>query len=148
MTVATRPATAADADAVADVYLASFRATYDFPLAHDDAEVRAWVRDGLIPAGHTWVATDGDEIVAMMVVHGHDLDQLYVRPDRLGEGIGRMLVEHAKALSPAGLSLYTFQVNERARRFYERNEFVAEWFGDGTANEERQPDVRYGWRPG
>ena len=34
-----------------------------------------------------------------------------------------------------------------ARRFYERNGFVAEAFGDGTGNEERQPDVRYTWHP-
>jgi hypothetical protein len=48
---------------------------------------------------------------------------------------------------PHGLALYTFQVNGRARRFYERHGFAATWFGDGSANEERQPDVRYEWRP-
>jgi ribosomal protein S18 acetylase RimI-like enzyme len=84
----------------------------------------------------------------MMVVAPGELDQLYVAPDRLGLGIGRRLLEVAKDRSPSGLVLYTFQVNERARRFYERNGFSAEWFGDGSANEERQPDVRYAWRPG
>ena len=44
-------ATAADAAAVADVYLASFHATYDFPLAHTDDEVRGWIRDVLSPEG-------------------------------------------------------------------------------------------------
>jgi len=82
-----------------------------------------------------------------MVVGPGDLDQLYVAPDRLGAGIGSRLLDTAKQRSPAGLTLYTFQVNERARRFYERNGFVAEWFGDGSANEEGQPDVRYVWRP-
>jgi GNAT superfamily N-acetyltransferase len=83
----------------------------------------------------------------MMVVAPDDLDQLYVRPDRIGQGIGRRLLEVAREQSPAGLSLYTFQVNERARRFYERNGFMADWFGDGSGNEEGQPDVRYVWRP-
>ena len=43
--IAIRRATAPDADAVADVYLASFHATYAFPLAYSDAQVREWLRD-------------------------------------------------------------------------------------------------------
>ena len=50
--VAIRPATAADAAGVADVYLASFHATYAFPLAHTDDQVRGWLRDGIV-AGET-----------------------------------------------------------------------------------------------
>jgi GNAT superfamily N-acetyltransferase len=143
-----RKAEPADAEAVADVYLASFGATYDFPLAHTDDEVRAWIRDSVVPAGGTWVAVDQrGSIVGLMVVAAGELDQLYVLPDRLGEGIGRRLLDIARRESPSGLSLYTFQVNTRARRFYERSGFVAEWFGDGSANEEGQPDVRYVWRP-
>jgi GNAT superfamily N-acetyltransferase len=142
-----RPAEAADAGGVADVYLASFHATYDFPLAHTGDQVRAWIR-GEVAAGGTWVALDAaGTTVGMMTVKPGELDQLYVRPDRLGEGIGRRLLELAKERSRDGLTLYTFQVNDRARRFYERNGFVAEWLGDGSANEEGQPDVRYVWRP-
>lgn len=142
-----RPAAAADAAAVADVYLASFHATYDFALAHTDDEVRAWIGQR-VALGGTWVAIDEmGTIVAMMEVKPGELDQLYVRPDRLGEGIGRRLLDVARERSPEGMSLYTFQVNDRARRFYERNGFVADWIGDGSANEERQPDVRYVWRP-
>jgi GNAT superfamily N-acetyltransferase len=142
-----RPAGTADAGDVAEVYLASFHATYDFPLAHTDDEVRAWIAEE-VAGGGTWVAVDETgTIVAMMAVKPGELDQLYVRPDRLGEGMGRRLLDVARERSPNGLTLYTFQVNARARRFYERNGFVADWFGDGSANEERQPDVRYVWRP-
>jgi hypothetical protein len=52
-----RPAAAADAGDVADVYLASFHATYDFPLAHTDEEVHWWMRD-VVAAGGTWVAVE------------------------------------------------------------------------------------------
>jgi GNAT superfamily N-acetyltransferase len=146
--VTIRPATPTDAATIADVFLASFHATYDFPLAHTDEQVREWIRDELLPAGVTWVALDADgTVVALMAVKPGDLDHLYVRPDLLGQGIGRRLLDVAKAESPDGLTLYTFQVNARARRFYERNGFVAEWFGDGSTNEERQPDVRYVWQP-
>jgi GNAT superfamily N-acetyltransferase len=141
-----RRATAADAAAVAQVFLASFQATYDFPLGHTDDEVRGWVRE-TIAMRETWIAVDDDRVVGWMVVAAGELDQLYIAPDRLGEGFGRGLLEVAKERSPDGLSLYTFQVNDRARRFYERNGFVADWLGDGSANEEGQPDVRYVWRP-
>lgn len=146
--VTIRRAAATDAAAIADVFLASFHGTYEFPLAHTDEQVREWIRDELVPAGGTSVALDADgSVVALMAVKPGDLDHLYVRPDLLGRGIGRQLLDVAKAESPDGLTLYTFQVNDRARRFYERNGFVAEWFGDGSTNEERQPDVRYVWRP-
>ena len=145
--IAIRRAVASDATEVADVFLASSAATYTFPLAHADDDVRAWVRDVLVAEAETWVAADAGGVVGLLTVAPGWVEQLYVRPDRLGRGIGRRLLDHAKERSPEGLRLYTFQVNERARRFYERNGFVAEWFGDGSANEEGQPDVRYVWPP-
>lgn len=145
-----RRATEADASAVADVFLASFHATYDFPLAHSDDEVRGWIRDRLIPTQETWVAVDdaldAAPVIGLMAITPGHLEQLYIAPDRLGEGLGRRFVDLARERSPAGLDLWTFQVNDRARRFYERNGFVAVEFTDGD-NQERQPDVRYAWRP-
>lgn len=142
--IALRRATAADAPAVAELFLSSFHATYVFPLAHADDEVRAWIRAELIPHSEVWVADDDGRVVGMLAIKPGELEQLYLAPDRLGEGIGRRLVDLAKERSPGGLSLWTFQVNERARRFYERNGFRAVQFTDGD-NEERQPDIRYAW---
>ncbi len=143
--VIVRRAIQPDAPAIAEVYLTSFHATYDFPLAHTDDQVRGWVRDKLVATEETWVAVDNERVVAMMVLAPGYLEQLYVAQDRLGRGIGRRLMDLAKERSPEGLTLWTFQVNERARRFYERNGFVAVEFTDGSGNEERQPDVRYEW---
>ena len=142
-----RPAVAADAEAVADVYLASFAATYTFPLVHTDDQVRSWLAGIVAGEPRTWVAEADGQVVAMMVLDDAGIDQLYVAPAWIGRGVGSRLVAVAKEQRPGGLSLYTFQVNERARRFYERHGFVATWFGDGSANEERQLDVRYEWRP-
>jgi GNAT superfamily N-acetyltransferase len=143
--VAIRRATASDAESIADVYLASFHATYDFPLAHSDDDVRRWILETVVPEQETWVAEEDARVVALLVVTPGWIEQLYVAPDRLRRGIGRALLDHAKARAAGGLSLYTFQANARARRFYERNGFTAEWLGDGSANEEGQPDVRYVW---
>jgi len=53
-----------------------------------------------------------------------------------------VILADAAAVSPI-LRLYTFARNAGARRFYERHRFVAVAFGDGTGNEEGEPDVRY-----
>jgi GNAT superfamily N-acetyltransferase len=137
-----------DAGAISDVYLASFRATYDFPGAHTDQEVRDWHRDVVLPTQEVWVAVAGRLLVALMALSSEMLDQLYVAPGWTGRGVGSALLTLAKARRPAGLDLYTFQVNAGARRFYERHGFEVVASGDGSGNEERQPDLRYSWRPG
>jgi ribosomal protein S18 acetylase RimI-like enzyme len=137
-----------DAEAIADVYLASFAATYQFPLAHSDRQVRHWIAEILVPTEEVWVVTDRDEaVVAMMALSSGMIDQLYVLPAWTGRGIGSRLIELAKSRRPRGLDLYTFQVNAGARSFYERHGFVEVARGDGSDNEERQPDIRYAWRP-
>jgi len=90
-----------------------------------------------------WVAS-GTEILAMMVLDGHWVDQLYVDPTWTGRGIGSRLLAEAKALHPDRLDLWTFQSNTMARRFYERHGFVACEMTDGS-NEEGAPDVHYLW---
>jgi GNAT superfamily N-acetyltransferase len=131
---------------VADIHLAAFGATYEFPPAHTDDEVRAWVTSHLLVETETWVAELAGEVVAFCSLREGWLDQLYVAPSHTGRGIGSALVELAKERQPGGLQLWTFQVNEGAREFYERHGFRAVEMTDGAGNEERQPDVRYAWR--
>ncbi|MEU6815056.1 GNAT family N-acetyltransferase [Streptomyces sp. NPDC046860] len=149
MTVLLRRALPADARAAADVWLRSFAAalpTVVRPRADD--EVRAHIRDVVIPLRETWVAeAEEGGIVGMMVLDGDLLSQLYLDPAHRGRGLGDRFVALAKERSPGGLTLWTFQVNRPAHRFYERHGFVAVERTDGSGNEEREPDVRYAWRP-
>lgn len=146
---AVRRAIGSDATAVADVWLRAFAAALpNVRRAHTDDQVRSWFREVVVPDQETWVATVAGSVVGMMVVDGEALDQLYLDPAWQGQGIGGRLVHLAKQLRPAGLALWTFQVNEPARRFYERHGFVAAEYTDGHDNEEHEPDVRYVWRPG
>ena len=69
-------------------------------------------------------------------------------PGQQGRGAGSVLLERAKARSAGVLRLWAFQRNERARCFYERRGFRAVRFGDGSENEENEPDVLYEWRAG
>ncbi|MEQ9004151.1 MAG: GNAT family N-acetyltransferase [Pseudomonadales bacterium] len=143
-----RPADPADATAVADVYLASRKALLPYaPLAHGDAEVRTWIAATLLPAGGVSVAEVDGRVVGMVAVStapdGAWIDQLYVAPDSVNHGVGTLLLRHALEGLSRPVRLYTFRENHSARRFYERHGFTAIAFGDGSGNEEGQPDVLY-----
>lgn len=147
--VVIRQATAADGAAIGDVWLASWRATFEFPPAHPDEDVRRWLREEMLPRHETWVAADRADgrVVALMALSESMVEHLYVVPERIGQGVGQRLLDLAKERRPTGLELHCFQVNARARRFYERNGFEQVAFGDGSGNMERQPDVLYRWSP-
>ncbi|MDA4887840.1 GNAT family N-acetyltransferase [Streptomyces sp. MPA0124] len=147
--VVLRRAAAADARAAADVWLRSFSAALPTVVRpHSDAEVRAWFRDVVVERYETWVAEGADGAVAgVMALEGEELSQLYLAPERRGRGIGDRFVALAKERRAAGLSLWTFRINTPARRFYARHGFTPVEWTDGDRNEEREPDVRYVWRP-
>lgn len=113
---------------------------------HTPEEDGVWIR-GAFANLSVYLACDGSRVVGVASRDGEWLSQLYVAPGRTGEGIGQRLLdamlEEAVAAAIPVFKLWTFQRNAGARRFYERNGFVAVEFGDGSGNEEREPDVRY-----
>ncbi|GGX40981.1 GNAT family N-acetyltransferase [Streptomyces chartreusis] len=147
--VALRRALPTDAGAAADVWLRSFAAALPTVVRpRSDDEVRTYFREVVVLLRETWVAETAGRVVGVMVLDGQVLSQLYLDPDWRGRGIGGRFVDLAKRCRPGGLSLWTFQVNKPAHRFYERHGFVAVEHTDGSGNEEREPDVRCVWQPG
>ncbi len=146
--VALRRAGDPDARAAADVWLRSFAAALPtVRCAHDEADVHDWFARVLVPRYETWVAVTGGHVVGLMVLGGEELKQLYLDPSWWGRGLGDQFMNLAKEQRPDGLTLWTFQVNTSAHRFYERHGFIAVERTDGLRNDEREPDVRYLWRP-
>lgn len=93
------------------------------------------------------MAESGGAVVGVLALSPGWIDQLYLAPASRGRGIGDRCVALAQERYPGGLELWTFRVNRPAQRFYERHGFVAVERTDGSGNEEREPDVRYRWRP-
>ena len=137
-----------DAAALADLYLRARRvAVPAIPaLVHGEADVRGWMAEEVVARREVWVAErcEGGGLVGLQVLDGGWVDQLYVDPDRTGEGIGSALLAEAQRVR-SHLELWTFQSNTGAQRFYERHGFEAVEWTDGRGNEERSPDVRYVW---
>jgi GNAT superfamily N-acetyltransferase len=143
-----RRAEATDAVAATEVLIASREASIGAipAFVHSDEEIRRWVQTGLIAHCDVWIAEAEDHhALALLVLDEDWIDQLYVRPDAAGLGIGSRLIELAKEQRPDGLQLRTFATNAGAQRFYERHGFVIAEQNDGSANEEKQPDLRYVW---
>lgn len=147
MTISIRLAGAADADALADIYLACRHEMSYAPLAHADAAVHAWFADALLPSGRAWLAERNGEIAGFAATSLQDdalwLDQLYVGVGHRGAGVGRALLEQVLAPPAPACRLFVFQANQRARRFYEAHGFALLSLGDGQDNEECCPDALY-----
>ncbi len=160
--------TEADADAVAEIRVRGWRTAYAglLPGGHldalDAAEDAARRRERLA-AGDARVAdlvaesAEGDVVGWVCFGPCRDADQqadtaelyaLYLRPERIGTGVGRSLcaaaVEGTRKRGYARMSLWVVRDNARARRFYERAGFAPDgaedvYDADGTP----VPEVRY-----
>ena len=140
-----RPATADDAPQLTELYLATRRDAEPAmpPQQHSAESVQAFLA-GAVADKEVWVAED-DAIVGFLILDGAFLDALYVGPDHQGLGIGTSLLDLVKARRPDGFALWVFASNAPARGFYHRHGLVELEHTDGSANEERCPDVRMAW---
>jgi GNAT superfamily N-acetyltransferase len=141
-----RQARPEEASYLADLFLRSRQASVPLipPPVHPAADVRAWFQEVVVPTKEVWLVEEAGIPVALLVLDGDWIDQLYVEPDHAGQGFGSRLLVLAKELRPAGLDLWTFQSNRGARQFYERRGFEAVGMTVGD-NEEGAPDVHYRW---
>jgi ribosomal protein S18 acetylase RimI-like enzyme len=103
-------------------------------------------RDVVTREFEVWVAIDAGEVVGLLAVGDGRVDQLYVDPPHQGRGVGSALLDQARRLHPAGLTLFTHQRNERARGFYESRGFRVVRLGISPPPES-EPDVEYAWAP-
>jgi ribosomal protein S18 acetylase RimI-like enzyme len=144
-----RGASPDDADAVADVFIAAFGTLTFLPKLHTDAETDDFITNIVLPNDDVLVAEIDGTIAGFVAMSngGRSIEHLYVHPGFQGRGIGSALLERAKALMPDGFSLWVFQANTGARRFYERHGLRAVKLTDGAANEEKTPDALYEWAP-
>lgn len=111
---------------------------------HTFEEDQAYFRDVILLLNDVWVVEVNGSAAAFMAIAGDFIDQLYVDPDHQRSGLGKALLDHAKALSPEHLWLFTLQINTNGRAFYEKNGFRAVKFGVSPPPES-EPDVEYHW---
>jgi putative acetyltransferase len=121
-----RPYRAEDEDATIELWLRTWQSTY--PSIDFAARVAWWRerwRSELVPNAAIIVAEQARKLIGFVTIDASGyLDQLVVSPDHWGSKLATELVDEAKRLSPAGVTLKVNADNNRAIRFYERNGFV------------------------
>jgi GNAT superfamily N-acetyltransferase len=153
------PARPEDAASIAELNVRSWQASYRgvFPDAFlDEMKPREgqleWLADVLAERSsfHTTVADNGGDVVGFAILGPvrdsdldtstvHELYSLYVEPDRVGTGVGRLLMDDALRYLRRGqwtaATLWTLRDVMRTKRFYE----AAGWSPDGTDKTEEIP---------
>jgi ribosomal protein S18 acetylase RimI-like enzyme len=134
-----------DIDSAAAVHRASLDEQLPWLAGrHTADDDRGYFRDHVFKVCEVWGAFEEGKMIGVVAFREGWIDQLHVMPGAQGRGVGSALLREAQARFPR-LSLWTFQRNERARRFYEARGFVALEETDGSRCEEKEPDVRYFW---
>ena len=111
---------------------------------HTPEEDRWFYREHVFKTCRVWGRFDQDALSGLIAFRDGWVEQLYVLPAAQGRGVGTELLDVAKRACER-LELWTFQCNERARRFYEARGFALVEQTDGARNEEKEPDARYVW---
>ncbi len=114
-----------------------------FPSRHAAAEDTPFILSK-IDRGQVWVADGAERIAGFVALEEDFLSCLYVDRAHRRRGVGKRLLDHAKALVP-GFTLWTFAANDRARRFYLREGLVVTGGTEGD-NEEGLPDIEFTWK--
>lgn len=150
--VVIRPATVADAPALERIHLQARRAalpglrephpegsyTPVLVRAMADRSRRVLVAAGPDGAPVAYIAFGHSE------PHGPMVSDLCVLPGRQCRGLGTRLLRAAMGWSDRP-ALFCFARNHGACAFYERHGFRVVARGDGSGNEEGEPDLLYAW---
>jgi putative acetyltransferase len=88
-----------------------------------------------------------DALLGFVAIHPFtgDLDQICVSRNAKGTSAALQLLNHAKSLSPKGLTLKVNVANGRAVRFYEREGFRR--IGEGVNPHSGLAIYHYSWQP-
>ena len=111
---------------------------------HTPEEDRRFYREQVFTGCEIWGAVEHERIVGVIAFREDWIDHLYVLPSAQGRGAGSALLAIARS-GAERLSVWTFQRNAGARRFYERRGFAVIKETDGRDNEENEPDALYSW---
>ena len=141
-----RYATVADLPVCAAIINDYIDATEWLPRTIDHAAVEALFVPALLETRTLFVAAEDGEILGYLSMSNDGfVPALYLRPDARGKGVGKMLLDAAKAAHPEGLELTVFERNTQALRFYEREGFQEDFTRRDTATEEGIPTLWMRW---
>lgn len=140
-----RPALPSDIVECARIHSAWIDDTPWMPRVHPLSDMERYYRESVFGTAELIIAGAGREIAGFLALSPDGfVNALYLRSSARGQGVGSLLIDAAKRRRPKGLSLWVFEANLAARRFYERHGFVEVRRTAGD-NEEHLPDILLRW---
>jgi len=117
----------ANVAAAGAVHARSWRASHgfctpDFVAAHTAETQTAYLRREIAAGKSVFLLLD-PEPAGIVSVHGDLIENLYVLPEKQGRGYGSELLAFAAARCVGAPRLWVLNINENARRLYERRGF-------------------------
>lgn len=141
-----RPYRVSDEDAAIALWQRTWQLAY--PSIDFAARVAWWRqrwRNELVPAAQIIVAEQHDTLQGFVTIDATGyLDQIVVAPEQWGSPLAAALLDEAKRLSPASVTLLVNKDNARAIRFYERNGFAHA--GEDVNPTSGRPVLRMEWK--
>lgn len=134
-----RPYVPDDVDQVVDIW---YRASLvGHPFLNEDflTRERRQIAEQWLPASETHVYERGGHVVGFVSLVGNEVGGLFVDPDHHRTGVGRALLDVARAGRPH-LELAVFEANPGGRRFYAAYGFVE--IGRGVDEASGHPELR------
>lgn len=143
-----RPAMPSDAGDCAAILNAWIDATPWMPRCHPHDDIARHTRDVVLRERDVTIAARDGTTCGYLAIDRSEamITALYLAASCRRQGIGRVLLAHAKSKLPKGLSLWTFEANHGAQRFYQR-EGLREASRSAGDNEEGLPDILFTWTP-
>jgi putative acetyltransferase len=113
---------AADLDQLLDTWATASAVAHPFLSADFLAAERENIPNVYLPIAETWVYEQGGRVVGFLALIGNEVGAVFVHPDSQRHGIGRALMDHARARRPE-LEVDVFAANAIGQAFYSRYGF-------------------------
>ncbi len=110
-------------DDVVRLWRASFEHGVGITDHHPIEDQRRFFLEQVVPNHRVRVALADAAVVGVVASTPASVELLYVKVERIGQGVGSRLLAQAQQESCGSLWLYTFACTANARRFYERHGF-------------------------
>lgn len=139
-----RKATLDDIDEIIDIWLSASIQSHDFVPASFWIEQADNMRHIYLPNSDVYVYQSAATITGFYALCDDTLAAIFVKPEHQGQGIGKALLNHAKAQRQT-LTLTVYKANQASCQFYLSQGFNAE--GEQIDSHTHQPEILMTYQP-